>query len=269
MIPEQVAAATRRAVDELGDGFGTDPHTLRRARQLGLTGWAFQVAGRGGALGDVDAATVSAALGFLAPDAVREGWTAARRVISPAQAARCWLIECCRWGHSRLEQFYALPPLVALAQRVVDGVAATAGLPLFSAWRAVPVPASSLGARAAALCHLLREYQEGTLLLAVRARGMSPLQALLARSHPGRPGPVLSGVYAPVDGATAAARAGGWAPPYPYPAPLRRRWPAVRTLADRMVGAAYEVLDPGERAELVGLLTEAAELVRAPAPTPV
>src|SRR5438045_3237653 len=87
VTPDHAAAATRSAVHELGGAFAEDPKTLRRARELGLTGWSFYVAGRGGALGEVRPDTVAAALGFIAPDAVRDGWATARRVIPPSQAA--------------------------------------------------------------------------------------------------------------------------------------------------------------------------------------
>src|SRR3954464_9205870 len=76
VTPEQAAAAAKLAVLELGGAFSDDPKTMRRARQIGLTGWAFYVAGRGGALGDVRADTVAAALGFIAPEAVQDGWGA-------------------------------------------------------------------------------------------------------------------------------------------------------------------------------------------------
>ena len=76
--------------------------TLRRARLLELPGWAFYVAGRGGVLGD-DARpeTVAAAIGVIAPDAVRAGWEAARKV-GPAAVAASRLAECARWGDERL-----------------------------------------------------------------------------------------------------------------------------------------------------------------------
>src|SRR5256885_735466 len=51
VTPDQTAAATRSAVHELGGAFAECPKTLRRARLLGLTGWAFYVARRGGAAG--------------------------------------------------------------------------------------------------------------------------------------------------------------------------------------------------------------------------
>ena len=64
MNPELVAAFAKRPLGELDNAWSTSPRTLRRARLLDLSGWAFYVAGRGGVLGD-DARpeTVAAAIG--------------------------------------------------------------------------------------------------------------------------------------------------------------------------------------------------------------
>src|SRR3982751_3883877 len=117
VTPEQTAAAVKVAVLELGGAFSQDPKTMRKARQLGLTGWAFYVAGRAGALGDVRADTAAGAVGVLAPEA--------RRVLGEADPA---------------------------------------ARPLFAAWRAMPIPEDSRGARAAVLLHLLREHRGGAHL---------------------------------------------------------------------------------------------------------
>jgi hypothetical protein len=243
VTPEQAAAAAKHAVLDLGGAFGNDPKTMRRARQIGLTGWAFYVAGRGGALGEVHPDTVAAAMGFIAPEAVRDGWDAARRVASPTEIAAHNLAECCRWGRENLEPFYGLPRMVELAGRVVLA-AEIAGMPLFAAWRAMPVPDLSLGARAAALAHLLREHRGAAHLLAVRASGLTPLEAIVA-------GPE----------GEAGATAFGWQPPYPAFEPLVRRRSWAEALTDRIAGEAYRVLELDERTELVGLLDGAAELL--------
>ena len=83
MTPELTAAAAKWPAFELDNAWSTCPKTLRRARLLDLSGWAFYVAGRGGVLGD-DARpdTVAAAIGVIAPDAVRSGWDAARKVFA-------------------------------------------------------------------------------------------------------------------------------------------------------------------------------------------
>ena len=117
MTPEQAAAAAKPAVLALGSAFSDDPKTMRRARQIGLTGWAFYVAGRGGALGNVRADTVAAALGFIAPEAVQDGWEAACKVAPPEEIAAQCRAECCRWGHEHLDGFYGLARLVELAER--------------------------------------------------------------------------------------------------------------------------------------------------------
>jgi hypothetical protein len=233
-------------VVKLGGAFAEDPKTLRRARQLGLTGWSFYVAGRGGALGDVRADTVSAALGFIAPEAVYDGWDAARRVLPPSEIAAHHLEECCRWGHERLTGLPWLNNLVKLIERIVLAADA-AGLALFAAWRAMPVPNDGPGARAAVLLHLLREHRSGLSLVATRAGGLTPLQAIIS-------GP---------DG-EAGAVAYGWQPPYPPFEPLIRRRTWTEALTDRMVGEAYGVLEPAERAELTALLDQTLAEVQQP-----
>jgi hypothetical protein len=246
VTPEQTAAACRRSIQELGGAFAEDPKTLRRARQLGLTGWAFYVAGRGGVLGDVDPAVVSAAIGLIDTEAVTDGWAAARRVASPPEIARQHRAECCRWGREKLDLFHGVAKLVDLTERVVRAADPT-GMPLFAAWRALPAPDGGSGARAAVLLHLLREHRAGAYLLAIRAAGLTPLEALLAGQ----------------DG-EAGAIAFGWQPPYPPPGILLRRRIFAEALTDRIVGQAYAVLDPPERLQLVELLAGAMPVANAP-----
>ncbi|TWH68341.1 SCO6745 family protein [Micromonospora olivasterospora] len=179
MTPEQLAAASKPYVLELGDAFSRCPDTLRRARLLGIPGWAFYIAGRAGALGDVRAPTVAAALGFIAPDAVADGWDAAARVVPPVEVAVANLAECCRWGGQQLAGVAGVTRLAGLLRRVVDA-ADDSAMPLFAAWRAMPVPDDSPGARAAVGLLLLREHFAAAYLLAVRAGGMTPLEAVLA-----------------------------------------------------------------------------------------
>ncbi|HZN75594.1 MAG TPA: hypothetical protein VFC00_28505 [Micromonosporaceae bacterium] len=246
MTPEQTAEAAKAAVNKLGGAFGTCPKTLRRARELGLTGWAFHVAGRGGALGDVRSDTVAAALGFIAPEAVHDGWESARRVARPDQIAGYSLDECCRWGREKLGDMPRLARFVDLMERVVLA-ADSAGLPLFAAWRAMPVPDDEPGSRAAVLLHLLREHRGGAHLVAVRCSGLTPLEAIIASP----------------DG-EAGAIAYGWQPPYPVLAPLVRRRVWAEALTDRMAGQGYRALSVDERTELVGLLKSAVATVREP-----
>lgn len=246
MTPEQTAAAVKSAVLDLGGAFWHDPRTTRKARRLGLTGWAFYVAGRAGALGDVPVEGAAAAMGFIAPESVRDGWEAARRVAPPREIAGHSLAECGRWGRENLESFYGLPRLVELAERVVVD-ADPVGMPLFAAWRAMPVPDDGTGARAAVLLHLLREHRCGAHIQAVRASDLTPLEAIVA-------GP---------DGESGATGF-GWRPPYPAFAPLVRKRAWAEALTDRIAGGAYRVLTAGERRELVDLLEAAGKLQQDP-----
>jgi len=228
-------------VCEIDNAWSTWPQTLRRARLLELPGWAFYVAGRGGALGD-DARpeTVAAAMGVIAPDAVRAGWEAAGKV-GPGDVAASRLAECARWGEERLSDLPALADLVDLGERLVVAADAVA-MPLFAATRAMPMPDGGPGARAAVLVHLMREHRAGALLIAVRACGLSPVEALIA-------GPE----------GEEEALAFGWRPPFPARMPLLRRYSYAEAMAHRIAGQAFAALTGPERSDLVRLLQQASD----------
>ncbi|NJP32747.1 SCO6745 family protein [Micromonospora thermarum] len=236
MTPEQVAAGCKPAVLELGDAFTRCPVTLRQARLLGISGWAFYIAGRAGSLGDVRAETVAAALGFIAPEAVADGWDATLRTVRPMRVATVTLGECCRWGDENLDSVPGAARLAVLLGRAVDAADAT-GMPLFAAWRAMPVPVRTAGGQVAVSLRLLREHFAGAHLLAVRAAGMTPLEAVLA-------GPE----------GEAGAVACGWPPPYPTVGPLVRRRLWAEAVTDRLTAPAFAALGPADGAELVDLL---------------
>jgi hypothetical protein len=103
------------------------------------------------------------------------------------------------------------------------------------------------GARAAVLLHLLRHHRAGAHLIAIRAAGLSPLEAIVAGT----------------DGESGAI-AFGWQQPYPPPAPLLRRWIWAEAVTDRLVGESMRALEIYERREFVGLLTGAMEVAQLP-----
>jgi hypothetical protein len=236
VTPELCAAASKRAVLALGAPFALHTASRERARELGLSQWSLYVAGRAGVLGqDARVDTVAAAMGFVAPEAVRRGWEPTR-VIGPATVAELCLEEWCRWGVHAFDGVAGIDRLVPLAERVV--LAADAGaMPLFAAWRATPIPDDRQGAQLAVLLHLLREHRVGAQLLAVRSAGLRPVEALVA-------GPE----------GEAGAQAYGWEPPFPPRMPLLRRFVHADAVADRIVAQSMRDLTPGERAELVTFL---------------
>ena len=236
MTPEQAAANARPGLVKLVGAFAESPQTLRRARLLGLSGWAYHVSARAGALGDVRPETVTAAIGFIAPEAVTDGWEATAKTSEPMEVATWHLHELCRWGADELAGFPRVGRLLELSRQVVSAVDA-AGLPLFAAWRAMPVPDSSPGALAAVQLHLLHEHRMGVQVVAIRASGLTPLEAIIA-------GP---------EGETGAV-AFGWQPPYPPAGPIVRRLMWAESVADALAGQAYGSLNREERVELCGLL---------------
>jgi hypothetical protein len=245
VTPELAAAATKWPLYELETAWSTCPKTMRRARVLELSAWAFYVAGRGGVLGDnARPDTVAAAIGVINPEAVRAGWEAARKV-GPGEVAACRLAECARWGDEHLSELPEIAKFVQLAERVVIAADVVA-MPLFAATRSMPVPDGGPGARASVLAHLMRELRAGALLLAGRCCGLNPVEMIIA-------GP---------DGEEEAITF-GWQPPFPARTPLMRRFLFAEALADRIAGQAYTTLSVGERVELVRGLTAAADAAKA------
>ena len=236
VTPEQAAANARTGLATIVGAFAESPQTLRRARLLGLSGWAYHVSARAGALGEVRPETVAASIGLIAPEAVIDGWEATAKASSPMEVATWHLHELCKWGIEQIGGFPRLGRLIELSGRVVAAVD-YAALPLFAAWRAMPVPDEAPGARAAVTLHLLHEHRLGVHLVAVRASGLTPLQAIIA-------GP---------EGETGAV-AFGWQPPYPPAGPIVRRLLWADSVSDALAGQAYAELDVAERVEFVGLL---------------
>jgi hypothetical protein len=101
----------------------------------------------------------------------------------------------------------------------------------------MPAPDDAPGAQAATALYQLHEHVRGAQIVAVRASGLTALEAILA-------GP---------EGETGAV-AFGWQPPYPPTGPLVRRLMWAESICDSLTGQAYRTLDRGERVELVGLL---------------
>jgi hypothetical protein len=236
VTPEQAAANARPGLATIVGAFAESPQTLRRARLLGLSGWAYHVSARAGALGEVRPETVAAAIGFIAPEAVIDGWEATAKTSAPMEVATWHLHEMCTWGTEQLGGFPRLARLLELGDRVVAAVD-LAGLPLFAAWRAMPVPDPAPGALAAVMLHLLHEQSLGVHVVAVRASGLTPLQAIIA-------GP---------EGETGAV-AFGWQPPYPPAGPIVRRLMWAESVTDALAGQAYGALDRAERVEFIGLI---------------
>ena len=229
------AAAAKATVVSLGAGFMISPEAKAAGKAGGYRGWELYMAGRAGVLGDAPATVVAAALGFFDPEMVRRNWEAGRAVRPVAEAVARYTEVCRDWGRNRWGAVDDLDRLCDLMARVVDA-ADPSGLPVFAGWRAQPLPGDAPG-RAAQLLHVLREHRGGAHLVAVRACGLSPVQAVVT-------GP---------DAEEAIFH--GFAEPHPEPdADLRARRARAEDLTDCLAAPAYAVLDDAEAADLLRLL---------------
>lgn len=237
------AHATVRAlaapVTDLGGRFMLHPDTMQAGTDAGFANpLAFYVAGRCGVLGDVDADVVTAALGFFEPSMVRAMWDEGVAVAGAREAGHRYAAACAQWGRARLGSFGDAARLAELAERLL-GAADVAGLPLFAAWRAEPLPDDGAG-RAYQLLQVMREWRGGAHVVAIVAHGIEPVAAVAAKSG------------------ERWARMFGWQGDLPDVSGLEDALGAAEAATDAIVLPAYEsALDGAERAELVSLVEAA------------
>ena len=239
LTARETAVAAKGPVGNLGGNWMTTPAEEAATLAAGMQGWQLYFLGRHGVLGDVDADVITASAFFFPPEVVRRDWEAARALMTPDEAARRYVALCHEWGRERLSGFDDAHRLAELARQVADS-ADVAGLPLFAGWRAAVVPAEA-PARCAHLMHVLREHRGACHGVAVVSHGLAPLTAVLANQR-GADNAEEYGWRGPFPDVTDADRA------------LRHR---VEEATDDLVAQAYAGLPPGERAELLRLLTAA------------
>lgn len=108
----------------------------------------------------------------------------------------------------------------------------------------MPLPEDA-PARVMQLTHLLRELRGGLHLIAVRAAGITPLQAVLISGSPINDGPGQARWY-------------GWPEPFEeITDEVRERWQRAEAVTDELIEPAFAVLDEGEQAELTELVAAA------------
>lgn len=239
----RTAVEVKDAVSLVGGGFMISSEAKNDGKAVGFRGWQYYMLGRCGVMGEVDAAVLTAVLGFFPEEVVRENWQRARETLSAAAGVTAYVETCRTWGRNRLEGVDDLDRLAALLERVALA-APVAGAPLFAGWRALALPEDD-AARVAQLANVLREHRGSAHLVAVLASGLTPLEALLVGPH-----------------GAANATWFGWPEPFPTVGPAHReRWERAEASTDELVAPAYAVLDEQESRELVSLLTVVREHV--------
>jgi hypothetical protein len=228
MTLDELIATASPLLRDNGWAFYFTPETRAKGAELGLDGFQFYFLGRGGVLGDVEPAVVSAAFGYFKPSLVAHVWTAAAAICPPREAGRAFMACCADHGRAKLGDVEGLAAFVAAADKV-NAAADPDGLALYAATAAEPL-ADDLPARAMQLVTVLREHRGSAHLVALRAVGLDSKTA----HHAKRPND---------------AKQFGWSP---EEAPVvddavQAKMAEAEALTDRIVAPAYAVLDEAER----------------------
>lgn len=240
-----VTEATGKPILEIGRAFMMDPATAARAAELGLAEsgrFGFWLNGRAGVLGDVDRHIVTAAIGFMAPSAVRGHWESRPANLTAWEAALAWFDCAARWGRENLTTVpeSQLRRLADLTRTVVDGADLSVGA-LFAGSALIPPPGDAAGDVAVNL-NVLRELRGGAHLAACHAAGLGPHATIMSTDDP-------------VRGGAGWAETFGWSAPHPTPDLAGRA--EVEKMTNAAMARAFDVLSSDERDEFVELVAAA------------
>lgn len=232
MSGRELAVAVDPALYALGVKYMLDPGTGAIGKATGYPrGFPFYMAGRGGVLGDVDPDVVYATFMFFDKELVTSAWNQGIAVEGPGPASRRYAGAADAWAAANMKSTPELPRFTELAAQIVERVD-SAGLTLFAGLRALGMPDGDVQ-RAYRLTTYLRELRGCVHMHAVRAQGLTALQAMLASSH----GERMAGLH-------------GYQPPYPDCSHLVAKRERAEELTDELMGDIYEsTLNATERGE--------------------
>ena len=214
-------------IASMGSMFYFDPGTLARGKEAGLDGFRLYMLGRGGVLGDVEAAVVHSAFGYFNPGLVAKIWNSAKETMAPRDGGRLYM-ECAgAFGSSKLADVAGLDAFNAAADKVIDaGLVDSSAQALFAAIASEP-RSDEAAARAFQNVAVLRELRGSLHLVAIVASGLPTEMAHRVR----RPDDV---------------EMFGWSGDVEVTDEHRARWEAAEALTDDLVAPIYGVLDAGE-----------------------
>jgi hypothetical protein len=167
--------ATAAPVYELGGAFQFADATAARGEQLGLDVFMFYCLGRGGVLGDVDAATVADAFVWFTPSLVATWWDEGRAVARPTDVAVAYVEASRAYARATFRESGALASFASAAAEVV-AAAPEGRWPLVDGYRRFSLP-DDVVPRAYQLVVLLRELRGGAYAEAVRMLGITPAES--------------------------------------------------------------------------------------------
>ncbi len=229
-------------VNSAGATFMFDPGTMAAGGPLDLDGLSMYILGRGGVLGDFDADVVAASFAVFNPATVRMMWDGARSKASAADASAAYNEACAAYGRRKLGGVDGLDSFVEAAGAVVDG-ASIVGMPLFAGWRAQPLADDAPG-RAMQLTNVLREHRGSAHVCGIASTGLTGAQAhYLAKG----------------DGQMSMM---GWQEPWPDVTGMEDRLADAESATDRIVEAAFAVLDEDQADVVARVVADIGAAVR-------
>ncbi len=235
MNDQELVATACPIINDTGAAFYFTPATAARGAALGLDAYQFYALGRGGVLGDVEPAVISAAFGYFNPSLVTGLWNTAKGIAAPRVAGRAFAEASGEHGRLQLSGVEGLAEFVAAAEKVLAATDVD-GFSLFAGVLAEPL-AADLPARAMQLLTVLREYRGSAHLVAVRAVGLSTKAAHFVK----RPDAIAMFGWSADDAPVIDDE-------------VLAKMAAAEVLTDQLVTPAYSVLDQAERAAFVSVL---------------
>ena len=244
----EATATAGAAIEQAVAVFMLHPQTYGESVAAGYQNpLAGYVAGRGGVLGEVTGATISAVFAVFEPTGLSAMWDEGVAVRGAAGASQVYWQQAAEFGRTYLAGADGLDRIAALGEKLI-AAAPTAASPLFAGWRAMPL-ADDAPARVLQVMFVLRELRAGLHFNALSLSGITPIEA-----HMLNKGPRYAAMF-------------GWPEPFPDGADKKDRYAEIEQATNRrmaeLVGAA---LDVGEAAELADLSTAALATLKANVP---
>src|SRR5580704_7858713 len=223
-----VVRATYDPIHDMGTAIYMSPDLLGWAAEWGWSNpYAFYFAGRGGMLGDVGPDVVTSAFGWFEPKTARSMYAEGASVFGATPAAARMAEAHGLWGERYYGDVPGIDDIVAVAEKLVDGVDVSA-IPLFAGWREA-VRSEHPAGRAAQLMQMLREWRGGLHLVSTTAVGLSPLEAILTNEGNGQ------------------AKFLGWTEPFPDSATIKARHEEAEAMTDQLCASTLARAVPAAR----------------------
>jgi hypothetical protein len=245
----EATATAGAAIEQAVAVFMLHPQTYAESVAAGYQNpLAGYVAGRGGVLGEVTGATVSAVFAVFEPTGLSAMWDEGVAVRGAAGAAEVYWSQAADFGRKYLAGAEGLDRIATLGEKLI-AVAPIAASPLFAGWRAMPLAADA-PARALQVMFVLRELRAGLHFNALSLSGVTPIEA-----HMLNKGPRYAAMF-------------GWPKPFVDGADKKERYEEIEQATNRrmadLVGAA---LDADEAAELARLCAAALAALKSNVPS--